>query len=70
VYVKSKRIRRHHLNDGDVVVLGKHEIMYMDERSARARAQHHETTGDYPALEDSEDSPEDSDDDAPAAGSA
>ena len=70
VYVKSKRIRRHHLNDGDVVVLGKHEIMYLDERSARARAQHHETTGDYPALEDSEDSPEDSDDDAPAAGSA
>ncbi len=70
VYVKSKRIRRHHLNDGDVVVLGKHEIMYLDERSARARAQHHETTGDHPALEDSEDSPEDSDDDAPAAGSA
>ena len=37
VYVKSKRVRRHHLNDGDVVVLGKHEIMYLDERSARAR---------------------------------
>ena len=36
VYVKSKRVRRHHLNDGDVVVLGKHEIMYLDERSARA----------------------------------
>ena len=70
VYVKSKRIRRHHLNDGDVVVLGKHEIMYLDERSARARAQHDETTGDHPALEDSGDSPEDSDDDAPAAGSA
>jgi type II secretory pathway predicted ATPase ExeA len=39
VYVKSKRVRKHHLNDGDVIVLGKHEIMYLDERSALARAQ-------------------------------
>jgi type II secretory pathway predicted ATPase ExeA len=37
VYVKSKRVRRHHLNDGDVIVLGKHEIMYVDERGTRAR---------------------------------
>ena len=37
VYVKSKRVRRHHLNDGDVIVLGKHEIMYVDERSTRSR---------------------------------
>jgi general secretion pathway protein A len=35
--VKLKRVRRHNLNDGDVVVVGQHEIMYMDERSARAR---------------------------------
>jgi len=70
VYVKSKRVRRHHLNDGDVVVLGKHEIMYLDERSARARAQQHETTGDHEALEDAADAPENSGDDAPAAGTA
>jgi hypothetical protein len=25
------------LNDGDVVVVGQHEIMYIDERPARAR---------------------------------
>jgi type II secretory pathway predicted ATPase ExeA len=37
IYVKLKRVRRHNLNDGDVVVVGQHEIMYMDERSARAR---------------------------------
>src|SRR5277367_5928822 len=37
IFVKSKRVRRHNLNDGDVVVVGQHEIMYMDERSARAR---------------------------------
>ena len=34
------RVRRHHLNDGDVIVLGKHEIMYVDERSARGRHVH------------------------------
>ena len=37
VYVKSKRVRRHHLNDGDVIVLGRHEILYVDERAARPR---------------------------------
>jgi type II secretory pathway predicted ATPase ExeA len=51
VYVKSKRVRRHHLNDGDVVVLGKHEIMYLDERSARGRPASLEPTGDHPAID-------------------
>jgi general secretion pathway protein A len=37
IYVKSKRVRRHNLNDGDVVVVGQHEIMYMDERAPRVR---------------------------------
>jgi general secretion pathway protein A len=38
IYVKSKRVRRHYLNDGDVVVIGKHELIYVDERMARSRA--------------------------------
>ena len=38
IYVKSRRVRRHHLNDGDVVVVGKHELIYIDERNARTRA--------------------------------
>jgi len=38
VYVKSKRVRKHHLNDGDIVSLGRHEIMYLDERAGRARS--------------------------------
>jgi hypothetical protein len=60
VYVKSKRVRRHHLNDGDVVVLGKHEIMYLDERSARFRGDaRHEPTGDHPAMEEPADEGED-----------
>jgi general secretion pathway protein A len=39
IYVQSKRVRRHNLNDGDVVQVGQHEIMYIDERSPRMR--HH-----------------------------
>ena len=35
-YVRSRRVRRHHLNDGDVISLGRHELIYLDERSARA----------------------------------
>lgn len=38
VQIKSKRVRRHRLNDGDVISLGRHEILYLDERAARARA--------------------------------
>jgi type II secretory pathway predicted ATPase ExeA len=38
IYVMSKRVRRHNLNDGDVVHVGQHEIMYIDERAARHRA--------------------------------
>ncbi len=37
IYLRSKRIRRHNLNDGDVVVIGEHEITYIDERSTRTR---------------------------------
>jgi type II secretory pathway predicted ATPase ExeA len=37
IYVQSKRVRRHNLNDGDVVQIGQHEIMYIDERVPRMR---------------------------------
>jgi general secretion pathway protein A len=37
IFVKSKRVRRHNLNDGDVVIVGQHEIVYMDERAPRVR---------------------------------
>jgi type II secretory pathway predicted ATPase ExeA len=72
VYVKSKRVRRHHLNDGDVVVLGKHEIMYLDERSARGRPAALDPTGDHPAIDESApaDEGEDPDEEAHAAGTA
>jgi type II secretory pathway predicted ATPase ExeA len=38
IYVKSKRVRRHYLNDGDVVLIGKHELIYVDDRLARTRS--------------------------------
>jgi general secretion pathway protein A len=45
IYVKSKRVRRHNLNDGDVVLVGQHEIMYIDER-APSRSRHVADAGD------------------------
>jgi len=37
IFVQSKRVRRHNLNDGDVVQVGEYEIMYIDERLPRVR---------------------------------
>jgi general secretion pathway protein A len=37
IFVQSKRVRRHNLNDGDVVQVGQHEVMYIDERAPRMR---------------------------------
>jgi type II secretory pathway predicted ATPase ExeA len=50
IYVRAKRVRRRILNDGDVVHIGQHEIMYFDERMARSRMQHIETADDVNAL--------------------
>jgi general secretion pathway protein A len=50
IYVRAKRVRRRILNDGDVVHIGQHEIMYFDERIARGRAHHVETADDVNAL--------------------
>jgi len=47
IYVKSNRVRRHHLNDGDVVLVGKHELIYVDERVVRTRA----PTGDTVSVQ-------------------
>jgi type II secretory pathway predicted ATPase ExeA len=44
IFINSKRIRYHHLNDGDVVAIGEHELLYVDERS------HSRGTGESAAL--------------------
>jgi general secretion pathway protein A len=54
IYVKSNRVRRHYLNDGDVVLVGKHELIYVDERAARVRGTFTET---MPGLHKSMDGP-------------
>jgi predicted component of type VI protein secretion system len=45
VFLKGKRLRRHLLRDGDVIVVGKHELTYVDERVARTRAPFETQTG-------------------------
>jgi type II secretory pathway predicted ATPase ExeA/pSer/pThr/pTyr-binding forkhead associated (FHA) protein len=55
IYVKSNRVRRHYLNDGDVVLIGKHELIYVDERAARSRAASSDTTPALPSLTAAED---------------
>jgi general secretion pathway protein A len=53
IYVRSKRVRRRMLNDGDVVQIGQHEIMYFDERLSRTRASVGDTEDDaVPMLRD------------------
>lgn len=33
IVVKSRRVRSHNLNDGDVITIGRHDLIYIDERS-------------------------------------
>ena len=46
IVVKAKRVRRHSLNDGDVITIGKHDLLYVDERIGQRTG----TTGGRPAL--------------------
>jgi general secretion pathway protein A len=52
IYVKSARVRRHYLNDGDVVLVGKHELIYVDERAARGRAIPSDTMPKIPVVQE------------------
>jgi len=51
IFVQGRRVRRYNLNDGDIVVIGKHEIMYVDERLARARQNPADGTAAVPTLD-------------------
>jgi general secretion pathway protein A len=33
IMIKSRRVRRHNLNDGDVISIGKHDLIYVDQRA-------------------------------------
>jgi type II secretory pathway predicted ATPase ExeA len=42
IFLHSKRVRYHNLNDGDVVTIGQHELLYIDERARhRHSIDHH-----------------------------
>ncbi len=47
IVVKSKRVRRHNLNDGDVITIGRHDLIYVDERGAKSGQ-----TGNHPVADD------------------
>jgi hypothetical protein len=40
IAIKAKRVRNRNLNDGDVITIGRHELLYVDERSPQG-----DTTG-------------------------
>ena len=47
IHTHSKRVRYHNLNDGDVVTIGQHELLYIDERARHRHStdqQHGATT--------------------------
>jgi len=41
IFVQSKRVRYHNLNDGDVVSIGQHELLYIDERARHRQGVEH-----------------------------
>jgi type II secretory pathway predicted ATPase ExeA len=64
IMIRDKRVRRHTLRDGDVVTIGQHEILYVDEHSSGHLADTHD---DLPRVEvnaANEDAREEVDDDA------
>ncbi len=36
IYVRSRRVKKHRLRDGDVIMIGKHELVYKDRRLSDA----------------------------------
>ncbi|HEV3287283.1 MAG TPA: hypothetical protein VG011_11055, partial [Steroidobacteraceae bacterium] len=60
------RVRRHYLNDGDVVLVGKHELIYVDERAARTRSAFTETVPGVQTEAEAEAAPAGDEDDADA----
>jgi general secretion pathway protein A len=44
IVVKAKRVRHHNLNDGDVVTIGTHDLIYVDERVHQAAGPAHTET--------------------------
>jgi len=70
IMVRGKRARRHTLRDGDVVTIGQHEILYVNEHSAGHLADTHDDLPRVDVNAANEDANEESDDDASAGDAA
>jgi len=55
IVVKSRRVRSHNLNDGDVITIGRHDLIYLDERGGKSGR-----TDNHPVLRDPEEGAPDS----------
>jgi type II secretory pathway predicted ATPase ExeA/pSer/pThr/pTyr-binding forkhead associated (FHA) protein len=55
IMVKSRRVRSHNLNDGDVITIGRHDLIYIDERRGKTGE-----TDNHPMLPDQDANPDSS----------
>ena len=66
IVIRGKRVRRHALRDGDVISMGQHELLFVDDQSAER--EHLATTHDelprVTSTAANEDAGEESDDDS------
>jgi general secretion pathway protein A len=52
IFLHSKRVRYHNLNDGDVVTIGQHELLYIDERARHRHSTEQQQHGATTVLND------------------
>jgi type II secretory pathway predicted ATPase ExeA len=70
IMVRDKRVRRHSLRDGDVVTIGQHEILYVDEHNSGHFADTHDDLPRVDVNAANEDAGEGADDDASSGDAA
>lgn len=63
--IRGKRVRRHTMRDGDVIELGQHELLYVDDHASEHLADTHDELPRVSADAANEDAGEDADDEAP-----
>jgi general secretion pathway protein A len=64
IVIRGKRTRRHTLRDGDVISIGQHELLYVDETNSQHLSDTHDELKALDADAANEDAGEDADDDA------
>jgi hypothetical protein len=52
IFIRGERVRRHNLNDGDVISLGSHQLVYVDQRPGNRIDEDDDSgsTGSHPRL--------------------